>query len=490
MSRSRTFALVGAAALLLVSGAPIAAQDDEPTHSAMEAEGLTVEVVGVEYAYRGLPTSLPAGSELTFRNDGADVHEMVVVRVTDDTTETLEELLAMDAEGRNPVNEGLVEFISGQPFVAAPGTTVEGRVPLDREGRYIALCFIPQGLTDVSILQSLGSGRDLAGAPPEVQAIMANPPHYSLGMIQEFAVTAEGTEVGPMPVEEPRATAATPEEAVVPAEAVVTAIEQLDERTVDLTIASPSVGEAKVRLLLPARFEEDPNASWPVLLLLHGQGDSHTSWTTDSDVADLTSDLDLLVVMPDGGSGWYSDWWNGGEGGPPAWETFHLDEVLGIVERDWRASDRRIVAGLSMGGFGAMHYATARPELFQAAASFSGVVDPVGSGFFHDYRLWGNQEEQADIWAAHDPVAMANALEGKSLFLSWQDGQPGPLDHPDASFDDLEAWVAGQNEALVARLAGLGIDAVTESGPGTHSWPYWEQSLDHALPELLQAVTE
>ena len=319
---------------------------------------------------------------------------------------------------------------------------------------------------------------------------MANPLHFKLGMIQEFTVTAKGTEIGPMPAEEPRATATTPVESVVGAEAVVTGVEQLDERTVDLTIASPSVGEAKVRLLLPPAFEEDQDATWPVLLLLHGQGDNHASWTTDTDVADLTSGLDLLVVMPDGGSGWYSDWWNGGDGGPPAWETFHLDEVLGIVERDWRASDQRVVAGLSMGGFGAMHYATAHPELFEAAASFSGLVDPVGSDFFHNYLLWGNQEEQADVWAAHDPVAMADALEGKPVFLSWQDGQPGPLDPPDASFDDLEASVAEHNEALVARLAGLGIDVVTESGPGTHSWPYWEQSLHHALPLLLAALEE
>jgi S-formylglutathione hydrolase FrmB len=427
MSRSRTLALVGAASLLLMYAAPIAAQDEPTPERAIDMEGLSVEVGGVEYAYTGLPTSLPAGSKLTFRNDGAEVHEMVVVRVADDTTETLEELLAIDAEGRNPAKEGLVEFISDQRFIAAPGTTAQGTLPLQREGRYIAVCFIPQGLTDISLVPLLGPGTVLADAPAEVQAIMANPLHHKLGMIQEFTVTAKGTETGQMPAEEPRATATTPEGSMVGAEAVVTGVEQLDERTVDLTIASPSVGEAKVRLLLPPAFEEDQDATWPVLLLLHGQGDSHTTWTTDTDVAALTSGLDLLVVMPDGGSGWYSDWWNGGEGGPPAWETFHLDEVLGIIERDWRASDERIIAGLSMGGFGAMHYATAHPELFQAVASFSGLVDPVGSDFFHDYLLWGDQEEQAEIWAAHDPVGTAKALEGKPLFLSWQTGQPGPL---------------------------------------------------------------
>ena len=199
MSRSRTLALVSAAALLLVSAAPIVAQDEAATDDSMDMEGLSVEVGGVEYAYTGLPTSLPVGTELTFRNDGAEVHEMVLLRIGDETTETLEELLAMDAEGRDPVGEGLVEFIGGEPLFAAPGTTAEGTLPLDSEGRYLVICFIPQGLTDMSVLESLGPDTDPADMPPEVQAIMANPPHVELGMIQEFTVTPAGTEIGPLP---------------------------------------------------------------------------------------------------------------------------------------------------------------------------------------------------------------------------------------------------------------------------------------------------
>ena len=61
MSRSRTLALVGAAALLVVSAAPIAAQDEASTDT-MDMEGLTLDVGGVEYAFTGLPTSLPAGT--------------------------------------------------------------------------------------------------------------------------------------------------------------------------------------------------------------------------------------------------------------------------------------------------------------------------------------------------------------------------------------------------------------------------------------------
>ena len=174
----------------------VGAQDDVAT-----TDGSVVEVIGVEYAFQGLPTSLPVGTDLGFTNAGAEVHEMIVARIADGTTETIDELLAMEGEGRDPVAEGLVEIIGGMPLFAAPATTAEGTLPLDREGRYAVLCFIPQGLTDMSVLESMGPDADPADAPPEVQAIMANPPHLALGMLQEFTVTAAGTEPGPLPAE-------------------------------------------------------------------------------------------------------------------------------------------------------------------------------------------------------------------------------------------------------------------------------------------------
>ena len=288
----------------------------------------------------------------------------------------------------------------------------------------------------------------------------------------------------------PTAGVATPVASIAPR---VTEIVVLDARTRDLVIESPSVGTVTVRLLLPAGFDADPAATHPVLYLLHGATGNHADWTRETDVAELTADLDLLVVMPDAGEwGWYSDWWNEGEGGEPGWETFHLEELRGILERDWRAGEQRVVAGVSMGGYGAIHYATAHPELFRAVASFSGVVDPngTGRGLAIDPMAWGDPFLQPEVWAAHDPVAMAETLAGMSVFLSWGDGQPGPLDPDGAAFDDLEAWVAPQNAVLAARLMELGVQATIDIGPGTHTWPAFERGLHRALPLLLAALGE
>jgi S-formylglutathione hydrolase FrmB len=270
----------------------------------------------------------------------------------------------------------------------------------------------------------------------------------------------------------------------------VVEVEPVSERVVDLSIASPAVGDEHVRLILPVGWGQDPDAHWPALYLLHGRWDDYRSWTREADVVELSAGLDLLVVMPDGGEhGFYSDWWNGGEGGPPRWETFHLVELPQLMERDWRASERRAMAGLSMGGFGAISYAARHPGFFCAAASFSGVLDMLRPGVEVPDELWGDREGQAEVWAAHDPVSLAPALRGTPLFVAYGDGEPGPLDAAGTVVDELEAWLAGMNETFLERLAELGIAATVDAyGPGTHTWPYWERSLHRALPLLLDAL--
>jgi diacylglycerol O-acyltransferase / trehalose O-mycolyltransferase / mycolyltransferase Ag85 len=276
----------------------------------------------------------------------------------------------------------------------------------------------------------------------------------------------------------------------------VVSVTKVNDRTRDVVIDSPSVGEARVRLLLPIGFEANPNRRWPVLYLLHGADDPDTyqCWTRSTDVATFSAELPLLVVMPEGGAeGYYSDWYNEGHGGPPAWETFHLVELLQVLDRDWRASNHRAVAGLSMGGLGAMLYAAHSPHLFRAAASFSGVLDTVDtSDWQFPPGIWGNRSRQADVWRRHNPTARAADLRGISLFVSYGNGDPGPLDTPGtppSGGGQIERRLAPGNAAFVRRLDELGIPAQVDAyGPGIHNWPYWQRELHRALPAIMRAL--
>jgi len=282
---------------------------------------------------------------------------------------------------------------------------------------------------------------------------------------------------------------------------------RLSPRLRELLVRSPAVGrDVKVRLLLPARFRAGQSRRWPVLYLLHGCCDDETSWTRETDVERFTARDDLLVVMPDAGrAGWYSDWYNGGRGGPPAWETFHLTELLALM-RDRYAADtsRMVVAGLSMGGFGTMSYAARHPDLFAAAASFSGALDtcqndPVAQPAVElisrsqgnpPNAVWGDSIADEVRWRAHNPVDLAPNLRRTPLFVSTGNGVPGPYD--DASSINASALEAGVNQQTMSfahRLDALGIPYTGDFyGPGTHSWPYWQRELHRAMPMLLRAL--
>ncbi|MGH3714724.1 MAG: alpha/beta hydrolase [Micromonosporaceae bacterium] len=286
----------------------------------------------------------------------------------------------------------------------------------------------------------------------------------------------------------------------------VTAQRSVDDRILDVTIDSPALGTTvTTRLLLPAGWSPRSRRAYPVLYLLHGccEPQSYAAWTAYTDMESAVAELDVMVVMPPGGyAGWYSDWWNHGNGGMPGWETFHLTELRQLLERGYHAGQRRAIAGLSMGGFGALSYAARHPGMFVAAASYSGAVHsqydpPTGSTIVqttlllggHDpLALWGDPVLQRDIWAAHNPYHLAPLLD-MPLYLACGNGQPGPLDPPGTGQDVVEQQLEGENRALVRRLRELGADAtVNLYGPGTHTWPYWEREFARSLPTLMQPL--
>lgn len=308
------------------------------------------------------------------------------------------------------------------------------------------------------------------------------------------------------------ALSAVVERAVADDGAAVTAFRRSGDRALDLTIRSPALGGrlTRVRVLLPPGYEEPAGSGagrrWPVIFLLHGccaERDRWQQWTRRTDVTDLTEDTGALIVMPDGGSvGYYSDWREpGGDEGPAAgWETYHLTELPQLLERGLRANGRYAVAGASMGGTGALQYAGRRPEMFDAAASFSGRLDTLADADavlgkvarFHDdpRDMWGDPAKDGGVWAAHNPYDLLALLpEGFPLYLSCGNGEPGPLNRNGAARNELEAQFEGMAEAYTRRARSLGL-AVTASlyGPGTHSWRYWDREFAAALPLLARAV--
>ncbi len=118
--------------------------------------------------------------------------------------------------------------------------------------------------------------------------------------------------------------------------------------------------------------------SYPVLYLLHGMGDNHTSWLHNGDLKRTVDELiarrtiePLIIVMPDAGISYYMN----SMSGTSPYETYFFSEFIPYIEKMYRCNgNQRSVGGLSMGGYGAMLYALRKPEMFKTCLAFSAAV--------------------------------------------------------------------------------------------------------------------
>jgi hypothetical protein len=126
------------------------------------------DVVGRDYSFGGIPDSLERGINIfKFTNEGAELHELFVMRIKGD--ETLDELLALPEEEADKK----VAVVGGT--FAEQGATTYAYLDLAKPGRYAAVCFLPVGSTDPAAAESA-----------------EGPPHFAEGMATEFTVTRAG----------------------------------------------------------------------------------------------------------------------------------------------------------------------------------------------------------------------------------------------------------------------------------------------------------
>jgi S-formylglutathione hydrolase FrmB len=271
-----------------------------------------------------------------------------------------------------------------------------------------------------------------------------------------------------------------------------------------------------VRILLPDGYDASATRRYPVLYLFHGTSGRASDWIVMGEAAGTTAGLPLIVVMPDvgfdgDGGGWFADWYNGGAGGPPMWETYHVDQLVPWVDDNLRtiaARRGRAVAGLSQGGFGALSYAARHPELFTSVASFSGgcVIDrdpqaiavstaiiqfttTVLSGVEDPDAIFGPRATNGLNWQAHDPGTLVGNLRGMQIALWAGDGTPGELDP-----DPIDPGAAAIEEITFV-ATGLFASYLKEVriphryrayGGGTHIWPYWARDLREYVRPLMK----
>lgn len=209
----------------------------------------------------------------------------------------------------------------------------------------------------------------------------------------------------------------------------------------------------------------------PIVTLLHGVYGSHWAWALKGrahlTAARLIADGRLppvaLLMPSDGLSGDGSGYVP--QAGLDA-ERWIMEEVPALARQLIDGCSGRsplLVAGLSMGGFGALRLAGKHRERITAAAALSAVT--------HVSQLESLMEESTAEWSSlpSDRNALAALL-----------GAPGPL--PPLRIDcGLEDGLLEANRALHAALQQAGVSHLYAESPGGHDWPYWTRTLEHTL---------
>jgi S-formylglutathione hydrolase FrmB len=287
-------------------------------------------------------------------------------------------------------------------------------------------------------------------------------------------------------------------------------------RTYHLVVKTAQLSKpVRVDVLVPSSYAS-VTQRFPVLYLFHGTSGGADDWLTSGNAAAATAGLPLIVVMPDAGyngdgGSWFTNWVDQHTAlGIANWETFHINQLVPWIDANLRTvADRsgRAIAGLSQGGFGSFTYASRHPDLFSAAASFSGAPDiasnPVVQGAaeliiggtataldgVEPNAMFGDPLLDNINWQGHNPATLVTNLASTELDLWTGNGIPGPLDTPGLGTlpaAGIEAVVHASAHffASTANNAGVAYD-LDDYGPGTHSWPYWARDFVQYLPRLM-----
>ena len=212
----------------------------------------------------------------------------------------------------------------------------------------------------------------------------------------------------------------------------------------------------------------------PVLYLLHGLSDDDTIWLRRTSIERYVAPLGLAVVMPQVHRSFYADQAAGGR-----YWTFLSEELPELVSTFFKVSTRRddtFVAGLSMGGYGALKWALRQPERFAAAASLSGALH------LERLRTLPPRPEDPELYAR---VFGDQPVGDTPDDLLWLVGQADPASLPSlwvgCGTDDL---LLDSNVQFVEACTGIGIDVTTSLVEGEHEWGLWDREIQQVLAWL------
>ena len=224
-------------------------------------------------------------------------------------------------------------------------------------------------------------------------------------------------------------------------------------------------------VILPPDYDTANTTRYPVLYLLHGLTGHYSDWASRSNVADYARLYRIIIITPEGNDSWYID----------KYESYILEELIPDVQQRYRTIETRYgraIAGLSMGGYGAIKFGLKSPETFVFAASMSGA--------FGVTRF--TEKDVSQVWHASlklfGPLG-SETRKANDLFHIIENFPAArvaafPYFYFDCGTEDAPL-IFNYNRDLAKLMFDKKIPHEFRQLPGDHSWAYWDQQIPHVL---------
>lgn len=237
----------------------------------------------------------------------------------------------------------------------------------------------------------------------------------------------------------------------------------------------------KHRGIEPLEAGINPSAAPKTLILLHGLSDSWAAWAHRTSILRYAEAYDIAVIIPEVQRSFYQNM----QGGPPYFD-YISEELPQLAESMFHLSvqpGQLMVAGLSMGGYGALYCGLRRPDRFRLVGCFSGAYDLVdfceNDAYVNSKELQGWPQDRLGIFGPDakvpkesDLFALAEALPAAQrprIFMTC----------------GTEDFIYAHTQKMRSHLGGLGYDLSYEEWPGIHEWGVWDISVQKMLKHFL-----
>lgn len=243
---------------------------------------------------------------------------------------------------------------------------------------------------------------------------------------------------------------------------------------IQLHIFSQSLGmQTEVNIVIPQKNKQGEigltgrgsTEQYKSLYLLHGLSDDQTIWLRRTSIERYAEEYGICVIMPNGGRSFYFDQRNGEK-----YYTYITQELPNLIHEFFCISNKRedrFIAGLSMGGYGALKIALKENDKFYAAAGLSSVADIRSERFTQHLTDTVGEEkylsEDEDLFSL--VVKKEKEAQKPKLYMCC----------------GTEDFLYADNIKLMKQIKKLDFDYTYEESTGSHNWGYWDKQIQRVL---------